>query len=323
MAAWQKLSACYAILEAVITMKINRLLEMMILLLNRGTITARELAGRFQVSVRTIYRDIDILSTAGVPVVMSRGNGGGISLLQEYSLSKVFISEEERESLLLALQILQAARYPQIDLILDKLGAIFKKPSQGDWVEIDFSHWGSEPNEKNKFEDIKQAIWQRRVIYFEYVNSDGQRSSRLAEPEKLLYKGNAWYLIAYCRKRQERRIFRLTRVKNVTITGETFLPRSCPAKDESRNFSLSWVHLCLLFQPKVLNRLYDDFAEELITKNKDGTLVVEVDWPEDEWVYGYILSYGSYVEVLEPEHIRGIVADRLTQAVKKYETLQI
>jgi predicted DNA-binding transcriptional regulator YafY len=298
-------------------MKINRLLEIIILLLNKGTVTAGEFSDRFQVSVRTIYRDIDILSTAGVPVVMARGNKGGISLLEEYSLSKVIISEEEREGLLLALQTLQATRYPQSDLILDKLGAIFKEPSKRDWIEIDFSYWSTPPNEKNKFNDIREAIWLRKVISFDYVNADGQKSSRSAEPEKLLYKGNTWYLIAYCRKREEHRIFRLTRVKNVTLLEETFLPRLCPAREDAACVSPACVYLKLKFQPKILNRIYDDFAEELITKNEDGTLVVEVDFPEDEWVYGYILSYGSYVEVLEPDHIRQIVAGRLRQALKK------
>lgn len=304
-------------------MKINRLLEIIILLLNKGTVTAGELADRFQVSVRTIYRDIDILSTAGVPVVMNRGNRGGISLLEEYSLSKVLISEQEKDELLLALQTLQATRYPQSGLILDKLGALFKKPCQGDWVEIDFAHWSSTPNEKNKFNDIKEAIWQHRVIYFDYVNFNGQKSNRSAEPEKLLYKGNTWYLIAYCRLRKEHRIFRLTRVKNVTLSPETFAPRLCPVRDEGNYSSPEWVHLKLQFQPRILNRIYDDFAEEMITRNGDGTVTVEVDFPEDEWVYGYILSYGSYVEVQEPGHIRQIIARRLKEALKKYETPQI
>lgn len=304
-------------------MKINRLLEMIILLLNKGTITAGELSDRFQVSVRTIYRDIDILSTSGVPVVMTRGNGGGISLLEEYSLSKVMISEQERDGLLLALQTLQATGYPQSEDILTKLGAVFKEPSRKDRIEIDFSYWSSTPNEKNKFNDIKEAIWQRRVISFDYVNSNGLKSSRSAEPERLLYKGHTWYLIAYCRKREGHRIFRLTRVKNVMVLEETFTPRLCPEWEEEASGLPDSVHLKLKFQPRILNRIYDDFAEELITKNEDGTLVVEVDFPEDEWVYGYILSFGSYVEVLEPVHIRRIVTERLKLALEKYEAPQI
>lgn len=299
-------------------MKINRLLEIIILLLNKGTITAAELAERFQVSVRTVYRDIDILSAAGVPVVMTRGSGGGISLLEEYALSKVMINEQERDSLLLALQTLRATRCPQDDLIPAKLGALFKKTAREDAVVVDFSTWSSSPNEQNKFGEIREAIC-HNVISFDYVNTDGHKSRRLAEPERLLYKGNAWYLIAYCRKREQRRIFRLTRVKNVTILPETFTPRPCPAVETGPDVLTQSIHLKLRFQPKVLNRLYDDFAEELIIRNEDGTLEVDVDFPEDEWVYGYILSYGNYVEVLEPAHIRPLIADRLREALKKYE----
>lgn len=147
-------------------MKINRLLKIIILLMNNENLTARELADRFEVSIRTIYRDIDILSTAGVPVVMSRGSGGGISLLEGYSLRKMFITKAESESLLLALQTLQVTKYPQINLILEKMGAIFRDSSQEDWIEIDYSYWGSDPNEKNKFNEIKQAIHLHKVIYF-------------------------------------------------------------------------------------------------------------------------------------------------------------
>lgn len=107
------------------------------------------------------------------------------------------------------------------------------------------------------------------------------------------------------------------------VLEETFTPRLCPEWEEEASGLPDSVHLKLKFQPRILNRIYDDFAEELITKNEDGTLVVEVDFPEDEWVYGYILSFGSYVEVLEPVHIRRIVTERLKQALEKYEAPQI
>ena len=105
-------------------LKINRLLGIAILLLNRETITAKELAGRFGVSTRTIYRDIDVLSSAGVPVFTNKGNGGGISLLENYSLNKTLISENEIESILLAFMRLIAANYPEIDAILENIGAV-------------------------------------------------------------------------------------------------------------------------------------------------------------------------------------------------------
>ncbi|NLV64266.1 MAG: YafY family transcriptional regulator [Clostridiaceae bacterium] len=301
-------------------LKINRLLGITILLLNRETVTAKELAERFGVSTRTIYRDIDVLSSAGVPVFTNKGNGGGISLLENYSLNKTLISEHESESLLPALKTLKAAKYPEIDTILEKIGAVFKH-SETDWVHIDFSPWESTPNEHNKFIEIKKAILDRKRISFEYVSSAGEKTSREIEPMKLIFKGQAWYLWGYCVRKNDFRVFRISRIKNVKVTNEIFKRRNYVDKNqgnETENIR-SPVYLKLKFYPQVLHRLYDDFDDEMIVRNSDGTCTVEVQFPEDEWVYGYLLSFGSYVEILEPQHIRDIIADRAKKLLKFYE----
>lgn len=302
-------------------MKINRLFEITTILLNKGTITAKELADRFGVSTRTIYRDIDVLSSAGVPVYMNKGNRGGIALLDNYAIHRTLISEQESESLLLAVKTLQATQYPEMDMVLEKMGAIFKNASEHDWVEVDFSYWGSVPNEKNKFNNIKRAMLQRKVIRFEYVNADGNKSNRLADPQKLIFKGNAWYLVAYCRQRQEHRTFRISRLKNVEVTADTFEQKQLPGMDaqDAKDSTQPLVRLKLRFQAKVLSRLYDYFDDAFIIKNQDGSFNLEVALPEGEWVYSYILSFGSFVEVLEPEHIRKSIADKMRQALKFYE----
>ncbi|MEG6612022.1 YafY family protein [Pseudoclostridium thermosuccinogenes] len=302
-------------------MKVNRLLEIIIILLNRGTVTAKELADRFGVSTRTIYRDIDVLSYSGVPVFTSKGNGGGISLLEDFSLNKTILSKQESESMMLALKTLQATKYPQIDMILDKIGGIFKNAVSSDFAYIDFSPWSSNPNEHNKFADIKEAILSRTVISFDYINADGSKSSRSVEPMKLIFKGQAWYLWGYCKLREDFRTFRISRIKNVVVTKESFERRNPDniekrAKDEKPK---EMVNLKLKFYPQALHRLYDDFDEDLIKRNADGTFDVSVSFPEDEWVYGYIMSYGCNVEVLEPDHIRRMISDRLKRALKFYE----
>lgn len=301
-------------------MKINRLLEITIILLNKGTITAKELAERFEVSTRTIYRDLDVLSGAGVPVFTNKGNGGGISLLEGYSINKALISEQESESLMLALKTLQATRYPEVEAILDKIGAVFKNSAATDWVYIDFSPWSCKPNEYNKFIDIKRAILERKVISFDYVNADGGRSKRSIEPMRLMFRGQAWYLWGYCLIRNDFRVFRISRIKNVFVTKDIF-QRRVPVYDQNEEIPDSpkgFIYLKLKFQPEVLHRLYDDFDDDIITRNADGTCFVDVMFPEDEWVYGYILSFGHYVEVVEPIHIRKIVADRMKRAFEIY-----
>lgn len=302
-------------------MKINRLLEMTILLINRGTITAKELANRFQVSTRTIYRDIDVLSSTGVPVYTSKGTNGGIHLMENYALNKAMINEHEIDSLMLALKTMQVTRYPQLEGILDKMGSLFKNSSHNDWVKIDFSPWGSGPDDDNKFLNVKMAILNRRVITFDYVNSQGGKSYRNVEPQQLIYKGQAWYLWGFCKEKNEGRTFRISRIKNLFVTGQLFERRVITNDSENidQAAAIDIIHIKLRFQPDILHRVYDDYEEEMIERNLDGTCDVTFHMSEDEWVYGYILSFGHYVEVLEPLHLKGIVQQRLKKALSFYE----
>lgn len=304
-------------------MKIDRLVAITTILLNKGTVTAKELAERFEVSTRTIYRDIEDLSAAGVPVYAHQGNGGGISIMEDFSLDRAMVTDRERESILLALKTLQAVNYPEVDRVLDKLGAIFKNTAATDWVEIDFSPWGSGPEEKLKFQVIRKGILERLVLHFEYLSPDGKRSSRTVEPMKLLFKARAWYLWAWCRSKNAFRTFRLTRMRDVVLTDQNFTRRDDGSKIESPEENppdqKEWVNLRLRFKPGVAYRLYDDFNEAMIKRNEDGSLELNLRFPEDEWVYGYLLSFGPDLEVLEPEYIRKLLCERMRQALGAYE----
>jgi predicted DNA-binding transcriptional regulator YafY len=302
-------------------MKINRLLEITLILLNKKLVTAQELADRFDVSTRTIYRDIDELSSAGIPVFTNKGSGGGISLLEDFAISKAMLSEHERDSVLLALKTLQATKYPEIDVILEKIGAVFKKAAAADWVHIEFSPWGSGPNEENKFLNIKKAILQTKVVAFDYINADGILSRRQVEPMQLDFKGQAWYMWGYCKTRRDFRTFRISRIRKLSVTDQSFKRRTPESiKDEEPSTApKNLVTLKLRFQPENLYRVYDDYDEQRITRNKDGTYDVTMTVPEDDWVYGYIMSFGHYVEVLEPPHIRDIVRQKMEKTLKFYE----
>ena len=298
-------------------MKINRLLEIVVILLNRESVTAKELADRFEVSTRTVYRDIEVLSSAGVPVYTNKGNSGGISLLEDYTLNKALLSKKESEGLLIAIKALGATSYPETTAIIDKLGSVFKSNQAQDWIEVDFEGWSSKVNEQNKFSKIRDAILNSQVISFDYINANGGKSSRSAEPVKLIFNAHTWYLIAYCLLRESHRMFRLSRIKNVQVTNRHFTRREIQEYDgQGMNFPL--VELKLRCDEKVLNRLYDTFDGECISKNNDGSYDLTVELPEDEWVYGYILSFGGYAEVLEPEHIREIIKARAKEIAEKY-----
>lgn len=198
---------------------INRLLGIIYILLNKGTVTAGELAERFEVSVRTIYRDVENLSMAGIPVYARKGKGGGISLTERFVLDKLLISGEEQVRILAALASLEETGAGDEGQILCKLGDFFKTEPVN-WVSIDFSDWSGRRQEL--FVQIKEAILKRHVMEFDYYGQSGEMSSRTVEPVQLLFKDYTWYVRAFCRVRGAMRLFKVMRMKRVKVLDEVF-----------------------------------------------------------------------------------------------------
>lgn len=302
-------------------MKINRLTEIIIILLNKKIVTAKELADKFEVSTRTIYRDIEELSLSGIPVYMSKGKNGGISLLEEYSINKAILSDKDKQSLIVALKTLEVTKYPEIDSVTNKISFMLNREELSNWIDIDFSKWGSDFNENDKFNQIKAAILNNKLIEFSYINSFGNRSIRSIEPMKLIYKGQTWYLYGFCKLKEEARTFRITRIKDLAIKKENFIRRNIKDIDTnpSKKSIENMVNLKLKLHKEVLYRIFDDFDQNLLIENQDGTYEVNIELPENEWLYGYILSFGNYIEVIEPKYIRDIVLHKMKEAIKIYE----
>ncbi|WP_110933953.1 helix-turn-helix transcriptional regulator [Paenibacillus bouchesdurhonensis] len=299
-------------------MQINRLLEIVYILLDKKQVTAKQLAEQFEVSQRTIYRDIDTLSAAGIPVYTNKGKGGGIRLLDQFVLGKSMLSDKEQMDILSSLQGLNALNVPDVEPVLNKLAAIFNKNATS-WIDVDFSRWGSDSTEQKKFNLLKTAILNRNVVNFDYYSSYGEKTERIVEPVKLIFKGQNWYIYGFCRLKNDFRMFKVTRIKNPTCSEETFI-REMPMDiwNDPPDFNRRVVKLVLKIEASMAYRVYDEFDQNGITKNPDGSFVVKVSYIEDEWVYGYILSFGNNAEVIEPEHVRDIIQRKLEASLRKY-----
>jgi predicted DNA-binding transcriptional regulator YafY len=298
-------------------MRLNRLFEIVYVLLGGETVTAKQLAERLEVSVRTVYRDIELLSASGIPVYMSKGRGGGIRLLEGFVLDKSVLSERERQEILTALHGLKAVRDPDADAVLSRLGALFGGRGYR-WLEVDFSNWGN--RREDVFAPLKTAVVERRIVAFDYVGPNGEKSAREAEPLQLWFKHRHWYLKAWCRTRQDWRVFKLSRMRNVRVTPQTFErdgdgvawpnpAEACPRPE---------TELTLRIDSSAAHRVYDEFDESEIMRLEDGRFIVRVSFPEDEWVYGYVLSFGDQAEVLAPAHVRDNVRARLERMLRRY-----
>lgn len=279
----------------------SRLFKILYYLLDKGTVTAPELAKKFEVSVRTIYRDIDMLSGAGIPVYTTTGHGGGIHLFDNFVLKKSLLSEQEMQDILIGVQSLSAVQYPDTDGVMSKLKATFQI-AESDWIEIDFSRWGSiVEKEKQYFEMLKRSILGRQEIQFLYYNSLGEVSQRRCQPLKMVYKDKAWYLYAYCLKRNDYRLFRISRIKELRVTDQYFKSHS---EMKESVFSLMEemgkpITIELSFPKEVSYRVYDTFEDDVIKWNGQE-IRVNVTLPETEWLYSFIMSFGNQISILYP-----------------------
>ena len=294
---------------------IGRMFEIVYILQDRRHVTAKELAARFEVSPRTIYRDIEKLSAANVPVYTQKGKAGGIGLLPGYVLDRALLSDEERGEILSALQSLAAAEKND-GTALQKLSALFgERTGAPSWVEIDYSDWN--PARREQFDLLKRAVLERRTIRFDYVNTVGEHKSREAEPLTLWFKSRAWYLKAYCLAARDFRVFRLSRMRNAELLEQTFEPKRMPEYD-GPGLPRAYPRIKLRFKNPKNCRLYDDFDANDLTPNPDGSCDVVFYAPVDEWFTGYVLSFGEQAEVLEPKSLRETVRDTLQKSLRTY-----
>ncbi len=302
---------------------VNRQLEIIYILMNKDTVTAEELAAHFEVSTRTVYRDIDSLSMAGFPVYASRGKGGGIRLMERFILDRRLLTGEEQQRILAAMASLRETGAFQDEKVLEKLQTFFKAESM-EWVAIDFSDWSGRRREL--FGRIKEAILGRHVMEFDYYGQRGQMMHRKVEPVQLLFKEYTWYVRAFCRGRGAMRLFKVLRMKRVEVREETFEPgprhREDRPVEENRTVSAgqgeSSAEIVFRVDRREAYRVYDRFEEEEITVLPQGDFEIRMKCPVDDWVYGLILSFGPAAVVLEPDWVREELAARVRQMGEFY-----
>lgn len=294
----------------------SRLFQMLFLLLEKGSITAPELAEHFEVSVRTIYRDIDNLSAAGIPVYMTPGKGGGIFLQENYVLNRSLISEQEQRQILLSLHGLGAVDEESADDLLKKLGGIFQKQNLN-WIEVDFSEWNRKS--ERTYHTLRSAIFNQKVVALTYYGSNGKSERRLAEPLKLLFKNREWYLYAFCRNRQDYRLFKLVRIRELEQTEQDF-ERAAPERviEEITEYQGELTEIVLSFDRSLAYRVFENFEE--VEEDEQRNYIVHAMWPESESLYSFLLFFGDKMKVIAPARIRDNMKMRIQKMYENYRT---
>ena len=297
-------------------MKDNRLFRILYYILEKEKVTANELADKFEVSVRTIYRDIDSISSVGVPIFTTQGKGGGIKIDNEFILNKSLFDANEKEQIIAALQGLEKTNKVYKSELITKLSALFKIKNSN-WIEIDFTSWGSNNTYQDLFNTLKIAIINKNIISFSYNSSKAEKINRRVKPIRLLFKEQDWYLYAFCLLRNDFRYFKLSRIKDLEVLAinyeDNFENEVLKKELKYKNI----VNIKLKFDKSVAFRVYDEFNEAIV-EDKKGNLYVEIKIPNNYKLYNYIFSFGANVEILEPEEIRTQFKNMINKIAKKY-----
>lgn len=294
-------------------MKIDRLVSIIMILLNKERIGAQELADMFEVSPRTIYRDIDAINMAGIPIRSTPGVGGGFEIMQNYKIEKNVFSTADLSTILMGLtslsdmirgdELINALAKVKSFIPADRAKDIELRANQ---IRIDLSTWMGNRNIQLYLEIIKTALQESRLLSFEYVAQRGNKTIRTVEPYQLVLKNSHWYFQGYCYKRNNFRLFRLSRISNLQIEKETFMPRDFQktSLDFEEIFETVPIRIKLRIHKSVMDRVLDYCSYEHFSPADNEYYIVDFPFIENDYNYDILLSFGSKCECLEPLHIR-------------------
>ena len=297
---------------------INRLFQIVYMLMEKPQMTAKELADTFEVSERTIYRDVDKLTMAGIPIYTNQGKHGGISILPNYVLDKSVLTIEEKKKIMESLNALNEVSASADNDSISKLRSFLGEQYQ-DWIEIEFSGWEHSVEDGLVFEQIKNAIMEHSYMEITYSGSREGLVKRKIRPIKLCFKDQAWYLYAYCCLREDYRFFKLKRMSRITVLDKHFEPENVGKvlPEVSRKYSkrLKSVSVTLEISQEMAFRAYEELRN--IEVADSGKLFCNVQVTDINWFISYVLSYGPYIRVLEPLEIK----EKVMQEIKKMNDL--
>ncbi len=286
-------------------MKLDRLIGILSVLLQQEKITAPELAERFEVSRRTINRDIEDLCKAGIPVLTTQGAGGGICIMEGYRMDRTILTSKDMQMILAGLRSLDSvsgSRY--YGQLMEKLQAGSSDFVRGrDSLLIDLSSWYKD-SLAPKISVIQDAIEERKKLSFCYYGPGGD-SIRLIEPYYLIFKWSSWYVWGWCQERKDFRLFKLNRMDRVGKEEERFEAREIPMPDLSNERIFPGrVKVKAVFEAEMKWRLVEEFGPRCFEETENGKLLFQADYTDAGHMVRWLLTFGEKVKVTEPEEVR-------------------
>ena len=308
-------------------MRIDRLLSIIVYLLNRELVPASVLSRRFGVSVRTIQRDMEAIDLAGIPIYTEQGAQGGYGIVDSFRLDRQLLTPDDVYYINTALGGVGATLDdPHPDRTREKIKALVSRNALELFSEreekrsIDFSLLGSEPWQRHTFRIIRRAVEEERLVRFRYTSSRLEETIRVVEPMTIAFRWRGWYLYGWCRLRSDYRLFKISRIQEAEIPGERFRRRSRTFADfvaERTDYERE-IPMVIDFAPTVSSLVEECFAPDTRTVRPDETVRVSALLPDDDSVYLYLLSYGGTARIVSPAQARRRMRTLAESVVAQY-----
>ncbi|MGN0943453.1 helix-turn-helix transcriptional regulator [Fusobacterium varium] len=307
-------------------MKIDRLLSIIMVLIEQNKISASKLAEMFEVTPRTIYRDIETIQAAGVPIVTYTGTNGGIGILENYKIDKKFFTKEDMITIMTGLgSISSSVTNSGLNKVLTKLQSLIPEDHtqeiklKSGQVVIDLTTWSGNKKLQANLIKIKEALNQRRYLIFKYLDGNGKSTERKVEPYQLLWKEEKWYINSYCTMRNDFRLFKLSRISYLKVLDETFSLREFDMEELRMNWSEKRIlNIKLLADVSLKEKILERCEEENITYCGKNKMIVEFPFVDDDFGYELLLSFGNKCECLEPVEIREKLIEKIRNMLHIY-----
>lgn len=308
-------------------MKVDRLVSIIMILLDKERVGAQELAEMFEVSPRTIYRDIDSINLAGIPIRSTPGVGGGFEILPNYKMDKKVFSSKDLSAILMGLSsvsnlvqgndLVNAMAKVKSFMPADRAKDIEVKASQ---LHIDMSPWTGNRTIQPYLEMIQTTLLKNQLLSFDYADSHGNKTSRIVEPYQLVLKGGHWYWQGYCLERKDYRLFKLTRMTNLQLLEKTFVPREYqkPQLEFNDVLATMQVEITLRVHRSVMDQVLEYCTYENFSPDGKEYYIARFPFIENDYSYNILLSFGNKCECLEPKHIREGMRRRVQEMGELY-----
>lgn len=309
-------------------MKVSRLVSIIILLMDKKRVSAKELAEMFEVSPRTIYRDIEAISIAGIPVHSTSGVGGGFEIMEKYKMDKNTFTEEDLITILVGISsipsVMKSNDFVNTQTKIRSLippERIESAHVQAKQMHIDFSQWLGDRNLETYLTIIKGALQKNHLLTFDYINHKGNRTKRQVEPYQLVLKNSQWYFQGYCYERKDFRLFKVARLSNLKMDESSFVPKSPPALPllTPEILNKRQISIKLRIHASIMERLLDYCDYNQFVREDETHYIVTFPFVENDYYYGIILSLGDKCECLEPLHVRTELKRKIASLTQLYD----